>query len=127
MKVYLNPPREISTCLVTVEQGGLVEFFTYELKPGQQFLELPVKDSYNPNVYVSVLATVPRSSFPVYTAQFDKEAPDLPLRHGERRGEGRPAKDQNRVNEEQKKLRSLPGRRDDPEHRDDGPGGQAGS
>lgn len=109
IKVYVNPPREISTCLVTVEQGSLVEFFTYELKPGQQYFELPVKDSYNPNVYISVLATVPRSSFPVYTAQFDKEAPSFLFGTVNVEVKGSQQKIKITMNEEQKKLRSLPG------------------
>lgn len=109
IKVFINPPREISTCLVTVEQGGLVEFFTYELKPGQQYLELPVRDSYNPNVYISVVATVPRSSFPVYTAQFDKEAPSFLFGTVNVEVKGNQQKIKISMNEEQKKLRSLPG------------------
>ncbi len=109
IKVFINPPREISTCLVTVEQGSLMEYFTYDLKPGQQFIELPVKDAYNPNVYISVLATVPRTSFPVYTAQFDKEAPTFLFGTVDVEVKGGQQKIKIAVNEEQKKLRSLPG------------------
>ena len=109
IKLFVNAPRSASTCLVTVEQGGLLEFFTRELKPGQQYLELPVKDRYNPNVYISVLATVPRSSFPVYTAQFDKEAPTFLFGTVNVEVKGSQQKIKITMNEEQKKLRSLPG------------------
>ncbi len=109
IKIYLNPPREIATCLVTVEQGGLLENSILELKPGQRFIELPVKDSYNPNVYISVLATVPRSSFPVYTAQFDTEAPSFLFGTVNVEVKGGQQKIKIAVNEEQKKIKSLPG------------------
>ncbi len=109
VKVFMNPPREVSTCLVTVEQGGLVEYFTTELKPDQKFIELPVKDSYSPNVYISVLATVPRSSFPVYTAQFDKEAPTFVFGTVNVEVKGGQQKIKIAMNEEQKKIKSLPG------------------
>ena len=109
MKIFLNPSREVSTCLVTVEQGSLVEYLTLELKPGQQFIELPVKNHYSPNVYVSVLATVPRSDFPVYTAQFDKEAPTFLFGTANVEVKGARQKIRIAVNEEQKKLKSLPG------------------
>ena len=109
MKIYLNPSREISTCLVTVEQGGLLEHSILELKPDQRSIELPVKDSYNPNVYVSVLATVPRSAFPVYTAQFDTEAPSFLFGTVNVEVKGGQQKIKIAVNEEQKKIKSLPG------------------
>ncbi|MEK6743752.1 MAG: alpha-2-macroglobulin family protein [Nitrospirota bacterium] len=109
MKIYLNPSREISTCLVTVEQAGLLEHSILELKPGQRFIELPVKDSYNPNVYVSVVATVPRSAFPVYTAQFDTEAPSFLFGTVNVEVKGGQQKIKIAVNEEQKKIKSLPG------------------
>ncbi len=109
IRVFLNPPREVSTCLVTLEQGGLVEFFTIELKPDQKFIDLPVKDRYSPNVYISMLATVPRSSFPVYTAQFDKEAPTFLFGTINIEVKGGQQKLKITMNEEQKKIKALPG------------------
>lgn len=109
IKIFLNPPREISTCLVTIEQAGLLEHRIMELKPGQRSIELPVKDSWNPNVYVSVLATVPRSAFPVYTAQFDTDAPSFLFGTVNVEVKGGQQKIKISVNEEQKKIKSLPG------------------
>lgn len=109
IRIYLNPPREIATCLVTVEQGGLLENSIMELRPGQRFIDLPVKDSYNPNVYISVLATVPRSSFPAYTAQFDTEAPSFLFGTVNVEVKGGQQKIKIAVNEEQRKIKSLPG------------------
>lgn len=109
IKVYINPPREASSYLITVEKDSLVEYGTLEVKPGQQYFELPVKDAYGPNVYISVLGTVARSSFPVYTAQFDKEAPTFLFGTVNVEVKGGQQKLKIAVNEEQKKLKSLPG------------------
>lgn len=109
MRIYLNPPNEVSTFLVTVEQGGFVDYALLDLKPGQRFFELPVKDSYNPNVYVSVLGTVARSGFPVYATEFDSEAPSFVFGTVNVEVKGSQQKIRIAVNEEQKKIKSLPG------------------
>ncbi len=109
IKVYLNPHRPISTCLVTIEQRGLIEYGIFELKPGQRYIEFPVKSGFNPNVYISVLGTVARSSFPVYSSQFDTDAPGFLFGTVNVEVKGEQQKINISVNEEQKKIKSLPG------------------
>lgn len=109
IKIYLSPSRPLSTCLVTIEQEKLIEFKTVELKPDQRTLEFPVKNAFNPNVYISALCTVARSSFPVYTSQFDIDAPSFLFGTVNVEVKGEQQKIKIAVNEEQKKLKSLPG------------------
>ena len=56
-----------------------------------------------------MLATVPRSSFPVYTAQFDREAPTFLFGTVNVEVKGNQQKIKIAINEDQKKIRSLPG------------------
>lgn len=109
MKLFVNPPRGVSSFLLTVEQGGVVEVDTVELRPDQRSIELPVKESYNPNVYVSLLGTVPRSSFPVRAAEFDDEAPSFVFGTVNVEVKGQQQKIRIAVNEDQRKIKSLPG------------------
>ncbi len=109
IKLYLNPHRPLATCLVSIEQGNLVEYYTVQLKPGQRTLELPVKDAYAPNVYISVLGTVPRQSFPQYAEQFDAEAPTFLFGTVNVEVKGGQQAIRIGVNEKEAKLKALPG------------------
>ncbi|MBN2339888.1 MAG: hypothetical protein JXX29_12070 [Deltaproteobacteria bacterium] len=52
---------ENSTLLVTVERNGIIDTFTMPGKETGGAIEIPIKEDYAPNVYVSVSAVTPRS------------------------------------------------------------------
>lgn len=75
IRVYINPHKQISSLLMTMEREGVLQYKTFKLKPGQKFIDIPVEQSFKPNVYISFLGIVSRGDFPLYNGQFDDSAP----------------------------------------------------
>jgi hypothetical protein len=75
--VHLDPHKKISHVLMTIEREDIIEQQVIPWDEKQKTITVDVKDLYVPNVYISVLATVARGEFPVYTEQFDSGAPDF--------------------------------------------------
>ncbi|MBI5190805.1 MAG: hypothetical protein HZA22_09030 [Nitrospirae bacterium] len=74
-RVYFNRRVPFRTALVTVERAGVMRTEVLELEPEQRYIEVPVtKDDY-PNVFISVLGTVPRGGFPIYREEVDAAMP----------------------------------------------------
>ena len=55
-RFQVRMPFREATALVTVLREGVLDSYVMELDGGEPVIEVPVKDSYAPNVYVSVLA-----------------------------------------------------------------------
>ncbi|MFZ3089410.1 MAG: MG2 domain-containing protein [Nitrospirota bacterium] len=109
IKVYINPRLHVSSYLLTIERGDMIEHRTIELKPGQKTIEIPVKDAYSPNIYISLLGTVPRSSFPLHREKFDADAPTFLFGTVNVEVKGEQQSIKIGVNEEIKKIKALPG------------------
>jgi uncharacterized protein YfaS (alpha-2-macroglobulin family) len=61
-RFQVRMPFRQAKALVTVEREGVVESFVRDLSGQQPVVEIPVKDNYAPNVYVSVLAVRGRAA-----------------------------------------------------------------
>jgi uncharacterized protein YfaS (alpha-2-macroglobulin family) len=59
--LLLKAPFKKATGLVTIEREGILEKRLWKLESGAQVLDVPIRDSYGPNVYVSVLLARGRS------------------------------------------------------------------
>ncbi|MFO1418887.1 MAG: MG2 domain-containing protein [Methylotetracoccus sp.] len=55
-KFQVRSPFRDATALVTVEREGVLDAFVVPLKGTRPVVEVPIKDHFTPNVYVSVLA-----------------------------------------------------------------------
>jgi uncharacterized protein YfaS (alpha-2-macroglobulin family) len=55
-RFQVRMPFRAATALVTVEREGVVDSFVTRLSGRKPVVEVPIKDGYAPNVYVSVLA-----------------------------------------------------------------------
>lgn len=55
-RFQVRMPFRSATALVSVEREGVIDSFVTELSGRDPVVEVPIKDSYAPNVYVSVLA-----------------------------------------------------------------------
>ena len=75
IRVFVNPHKQLSSLLMTIERKGILQYSNIELKAGQKFVEIPVDKTFEPNVYISFLGVASRRDFPVYNGQFDDEAP----------------------------------------------------
>lgn len=108
IKVYLNPHRPVSNCLWTIEQQDIIEQGVIDLK-SQRYIEFKAKEIYNPNIYISMLCTTQRSSFPIYSVQADTDAPNFLFGTVNVEVKGEQQKINISINEETKKLTALPG------------------
>lgn len=75
MRVSVGGRRDFGAALVAIEKNEVISYQVIE--PGEREVEIPVTEECLPNVYVSVLAAIPRGEFPVYPGQFDRDAPSF--------------------------------------------------
>jgi uncharacterized protein YfaS (alpha-2-macroglobulin family) len=61
-RFQVRMPFRSATALVTVEREGVIDSFVTRLSGREPVIEVPVKDDYAPNIYVSVLAVRGRVS-----------------------------------------------------------------
>jgi uncharacterized protein YfaS (alpha-2-macroglobulin family) len=80
-RVLIQSPYDSALGLVTVERGGILSHSVSELKGNSPIVEIPLEDSYAPNVFVSVVL-VPRGrvaspgpGFKVGYAELSVQAP----------------------------------------------------
>ncbi len=78
-RFQVRMPFEKATALVTVEREGVGDLFVRELSGTSPVVEIPVKGSYGPNTYVSVLAVRGRVAAPKPTAMVDLARPAYKL------------------------------------------------
>lgn len=60
-RISLESPYENALALVTVEREGILDVWTTHVKGGADYIEVPIKENYLPNVYVSVTLVRGRS------------------------------------------------------------------
>jgi uncharacterized protein YfaS (alpha-2-macroglobulin family) len=77
IRVFINPHRRLSSLIMTIEREGLMEYRSVELAPGQKYIDIPVENRFEPNIYISFLGIAARGDFPVYNVQFDDSAPNF--------------------------------------------------
>lgn len=108
-KIYFSKRKPFETALVTVERSGVMQSKVITVSPEQKYIELPITDDYYPNVYISVLGTLPRGDFPMYKEEFDSGAPGFvfgAINIDVKRETGGITVT---INPKQKKMQSLPG------------------
>ncbi len=72
-RILVKSPYENALALVTVEREGILDAWTTPVASGADYVEVPVKSSYLPNVFVGVTLVRGRAAEPEY----DKEGLDL--------------------------------------------------
>jgi len=78
-RFQVRMPFEKATALVTVEREGVGDLFVRELSGKSPVIEIPIKGSYGPNTFVSVLAVRGRVAAPKPTALVDLAKPAYKL------------------------------------------------
>ncbi len=63
-RIRVQSPFATTRALVSVEREGILDAWTVTLKGGEGYVEVPIKENYLPNVYVSVLAIEGRTDKP---------------------------------------------------------------
>ncbi len=71
----LRPQMPISHYLLTVERGGIKDYRIIPFTGSDQKIEIPLEETHAPNVYVSLLGTVARRDFSMYSNSIDEGAP----------------------------------------------------
>lgn len=64
-RINVQSPYETATALVTVEREGILDSWTTTVKGGSDYVDVPIKANYLPNVYVSIVLVKGRSAAPV--------------------------------------------------------------
>ena len=64
-RISVESPYEQALALVTVEREGILDAWITPVKGGADYIEVPIKNSYLPNVYVGVTLVRGRSADPV--------------------------------------------------------------
>ena len=64
-RISVASPYQTARALVTVEREGVLDAWTTSVKGGADYVEVPIKENYMPNVYVSVTLVKGRSAAPV--------------------------------------------------------------
>lgn len=72
-RILVQSPYENALALVSVEREGVLDAWTVPVSAGADYIEVPVKASYLPNVFVGVTLVRGRAEKPAY----DKEGLDL--------------------------------------------------
>lgn len=72
-RILVESPYEKATALITVERNGILDKWVKNVSSGADFIEIPIKESYVPNVFVGVTLVRGRAAQPEY----DKEGLDL--------------------------------------------------
>ena len=63
-RIRVQSPYENAYALVSVEREGILDAWTTVLKGGENTIQVPIKDTYLPNVYVSILLVQGRTAKP---------------------------------------------------------------
>lgn len=63
-KLFVKSPWENAQALITVEREGIMDSFVRKIEAGASVIEIPVKDNYIPNAYVSVVLVQGRTAEP---------------------------------------------------------------
>ncbi|MGC9195895.1 MAG: alpha-2-macroglobulin family protein [Syntrophobacteraceae bacterium] len=87
--IFPVPSRPVTTYLVTVEQDEVMSRQIIAADAAKKGIKIPITAACMPNVYISVLGVLPRGGFPLYSRQYDFEAPtaflgtlNVPVRMG---------------------------------------------
>lgn len=72
-RILVKSPYASALALITVEREGILDAWTAPVSAGADYIEVPVKSSYLPNVFVGVTLVRGRAAQPEY----DKEGLDL--------------------------------------------------
>jgi len=78
-KFQVRMPFRTATALITIEREGVMEMFIKKLSGKNPVIEIPVKNNYAPNVFVSVLVVRGRVSDVQPTAMVDLGKPAFKL------------------------------------------------
>lgn len=78
-KIIVRSPYPVSTVLVTVEREGVLDSFVKEIQRDNTAIEVPLKGSYAPNVFVSALVLRGRVGDQKPTALLDLGKPAMKM------------------------------------------------
>ena len=72
-RIVVQSPYKQATALVTIERNGVLAHWVKQIHSGADYVDIPIKPEYAPNVFVNVTLVSGRSEKPAY----DKDGLDL--------------------------------------------------
>jgi len=76
-RINFLPPQQSAAYLITFEREGVFDYRLLHTKDKNPSLEVLLNENHSPNIYVSVLGTLPRKYFPYYPSSIDEGAPNF--------------------------------------------------
>ncbi|MDA0692625.1 MAG: MG2 domain-containing protein [Nitrospinae bacterium] len=76
-EIKFLPVHKSPVYLITLEREGVLDYKLLQTEEQQPRLEIPLTDNLAPNIYVSILGTIPRTDFPFYPSSIDEGAPNF--------------------------------------------------
>lgn len=77
IRVHVGSRRNLNSLLMTIEREGVLEHSVINLKSGKKYIDIPVRENYGPNVYISFVGLTGRGDFPLHSNTFDSAAPSF--------------------------------------------------
>ncbi len=81
-KILIKSPYDKAQALITVERNGVLDSFTKQVKGGAVYIDIPVKENYLPNVFVSVVLVKGRGAAPDIKDKDDLGKPQAKFGYG---------------------------------------------
>ncbi|MDX1958428.1 MAG: MG2 domain-containing protein [Leptospiraceae bacterium] len=78
-KLQARLPFKSSKALVTIEREGILDYYIKQIDGQDPIIDVPIKENYGPNIFVSLLAVRGRVSDPKPTATIDLGKPSFKL------------------------------------------------
>jgi uncharacterized protein YfaS (alpha-2-macroglobulin family) len=78
-KLVVQSPFNNASGLVTIEYNGNIDYFPFQIKNNTPSIDIPIKESYAPNVYVSVMLTRGRVHYDKDASGFETGAPGFKI------------------------------------------------
>jgi alpha-2-macroglobulin len=77
VRVSFHVPRPVTKCLVALEKSQVLDYRVIDVNGTEGNYEFVAKESFQPNVFVSIVAAAGRQGYPVYPSQVDTDIPTV--------------------------------------------------
>ena len=77
VRIDFHTPRPVKKCLVTLEKAGVLDYKVVDVNGTEGSYQFKTSDEFQPNVYVSLVASAGRDGYPIYQSQTDTDIPTV--------------------------------------------------
>jgi alpha-2-macroglobulin len=101
--------RPVKKCLVTVEREDILEYWVVDVNGTRGTFDFHVRDQYEPNAYISLIAPSGRQGYPVYRVQPDTDIPTVYFGYAQIKARSQTGRLKVKIASGEDKLKGKPG------------------